>query len=104
MIEILFAKGFVKVLFATETFAVGLNMPTKTVIFTSYQKRDDRSDGFRVLYPSEYTQMAGRAGRRGKDTQGLVFYLPEREPETFENVKAMMTGHTAAVHSRMDLG
>jgi len=104
MIEILFAKGFVKVLFATETFAVGLNMPTKTVIFTSYQKRDDATDGFRVLYPSEYTQMAGRAGRRGKDTQGLVFYLPDREPESFENVKAMMTGHTATVHSRMDLG
>lgn len=72
MVELLFGKGYIKVLFATETFAVGLNMPTKTVIFTSMNKIT--SDGHRDLYAHEYTQMAGRAGRRGLDTIGHVIH------------------------------
>ena len=72
MVELLFGKGYIKVLFATETFAVGLNMPTKTVIFTSMNKFT--SDGPRDLYAHEYTQMAGRAGRRGLDTVGHVIH------------------------------
>jgi len=73
MVEILFGKGYIKLLFATETFAVGINMPTKTVIFSSLSKFDGR--GFRLLKSHEYTQMAGRAGRRGKDTKGYIFHL-----------------------------
>ena len=73
MIELLFDKGYVKLLFATETFAVGINMPTKTVIFTSLKKYD--GNGFRYLHSHEYTQMAGRAGRRGLDTRGYVYHL-----------------------------
>ena len=73
MIEILFGKGYIKLLFATETFAVGINMPTKSVIFTSLSKFDGK--GFRLLKSHEYTQMAGRAGRRGKDTKGYIFHL-----------------------------
>jgi superfamily II RNA helicase len=73
MIEILFGKGYIKLLFATETFAVGINMPTKTVIFSSLTKFDGR--GFRHIHAHEYTQMAGRAGRRGKDTKGYVIHL-----------------------------
>ena len=73
MIEHLFDKGFVKILFATETFAVGINMPTKSVIFTSMKKFDGTSERF--LLSHEYTQMAGRAGRRGLDTKGYVFHL-----------------------------
>ena len=72
MVEIMFGKGYIKVLFATETFAVGLNMPTKTVIFTAMNKFT--SDGPRDLYAHEYTQMAGRAGRRGLDTIGHVIH------------------------------
>ena len=52
----------VKVLFATETFAMGVGMPARTVIFSSLKKHDGK--GFRYLLPGEYTQMAGRAGRR----------------------------------------
>jgi superfamily II RNA helicase len=60
-------------LFATETFAVGINMPTKSVIFTGFDKFNGSS--MRMLYPHEYTQMAGRAGRRGLDTIGHVIHL-----------------------------
>lgn len=101
IVEVLFAKGFVKVLFATETFAVGINMPTKTVVFTSYRKVTDGGD-MRVLRTHEYIQMAGRAGRRGKDTEGLVLYLPAHRPESVEDVQAMMTGRSQQLESRMD--
>ena len=73
MIELLFSKGYIKLLFATETFAVGINMPTKTVIFTGFEKFN--GTGMRMIHPHEYTQMAGRAGRRGLDTIGHVIHL-----------------------------
>jgi len=101
IVEILFSKGLIKVLFATETFAVGLNMPTKTVIFTGLKKYDDSSDSMRLLSTDEYIQMAGRAGRRGKDTKGYVFYLPDRMPEMLEDMKKMMTGSKTKLQSRM---
>lgn len=72
MTELLFSKGYIKLLFATETFAVGLNMPTKTVIMSSFSKFN--GSGMQYLYPHEYTQMAGRAGRRGLDTIGHVIH------------------------------
>ena len=72
MIELLFDRGYVKLLFATETFSVGINMPTKTVLFSSLQKWDGK--GKRDLLPHEYTQMAGRAGRRGLDKIGHVIH------------------------------
>jgi superfamily II RNA helicase len=73
MIELLFSKGYIKLLFATETFAVGINMPTKTVIFSGLKKYDGIDN--RYLYSHEYTQMAGRAGRRGLDKIGNVIHL-----------------------------
>ena len=73
MIELVFEKGYIKMLFATETFAVGINMPTKTVLFTSFEKYN--GSHMRMLLPHEYTQMAGRAGRRGLDTVGHVIHL-----------------------------
>jgi len=73
MVELIFSKGYIKLLFATETFAVGINMPTKTVIFTSLTKFDGSYN--RALLSHEYTQMSGRAGRRGLDTVGYVFHL-----------------------------
>lgn len=72
MTELLFSKGYIKLLFATETFAVGLNMPTKTVIMSSFSKFN--GSGMQYLHPHEYTQMAGRAGRRGLDTIGHVIH------------------------------
>ena len=73
LVEILFAEGLLKVLFATETLAMGLNLPARTVVFSAAHKFDGRAR--RLLKPTEYTQMAGRAGRRGLDTQGYSVIL-----------------------------
>lgn len=102
IIEILFTKGYVKLLFATETFAVGLNMPTKTVVFLGVKKYDDTTDSFRVLRTDEYIQMAGRAGRRGKDKEGTVIYFPDSEPISTDEMRRMMCGGKARIESRMD--
>ena len=59
-----------QVLFATETFSTGLNMPAKTVVFTNARKFD--GGGFRWLTSGEYIQMSGRAGRRGLDDRGVT--------------------------------
>ena len=72
MVELLFEKNYIKLLFATETFAVGINMPTKTVIFTGMRKYNGTQ--MRNLYSQEYKQMAGRAGRRGIDKIGYVIH------------------------------
>lgn len=69
-VEELFQQGLVKVVFATETLAAGINMPARTTVISSLSKRTDR--GHRLLNPSEFLQMAGRAGRRGMDTMGYV--------------------------------
>ena len=102
IVEILFGRGLIKVMFCTETFAVGINMPTKTAVFLDYHKYDDQCNGLRCLFTDEYLQMAGRAGRRGIDTIGTVVYLPQRKPAFPEEVKSMMTGSTRAIESRMD--
>ncbi|VDN99532.1 unnamed protein product [Rodentolepis nana] len=73
LVEILFGEGYLKVLFATETFAMGLNMPARTVLFTATRKFDGQS--FRHLSSGEYIQMSGRAGRRGKDDRGTVILM-----------------------------
>lgn len=100
--EILFSKGFVKIMFCTETFAVGLNMPTKTVLFAGFKKYDDQTGGMRLLRTDEYIQMAGRAGRRGKDDKGVVIYLPDHEPVEPSEMKGMMKGSKPPIQSRMD--
>ena len=73
IVEILFSKGYIKMLFATESVAIGLNLPVKTCIFTDIYKHDGNS--MRVLQAHEYTQAAGRAGRLGLDTVGHVIHL-----------------------------
>jgi len=99
ILEILFSKGYIKVLFATETFAVGINMPTKTVVFTALEKFTDGR--MRSLTSSEYIQMAGRAGRRGKDERGLVIYLPQKDPLDMTSIRGILTGKSAKFGSRM---
>jgi superfamily II RNA helicase len=70
LVEELFQDGLIKVVFATETLAAGINMPARTTVISSLSKRTDA--GHRLLNPSEFLQMAGRAGRRGMDKQGYV--------------------------------
>lgn len=100
-IEILFAKSLVKVLFATETFAMGLNLPTKTVIFASVRKHDGRS--FRTLLPGEYTQMAGRAGRRGLDPTGTVMIMVDSEIPASSSFRELILGNPTKLHSQFRL-
>uniref|UniRef100_A0A0L8FQC8 Exosome RNA helicase MTR4 n=1 Tax=Octopus bimaculoides TaxID=37653 RepID=A0A0L8FQC8_OCTBM len=76
-IEILFAEGLIKALFATETFAMGLNMPARTVLFTSARKFDGKD--FRWITSGEYIQMSGRAGRRGIDDRGIVILMVDEK-------------------------
>merc|ERR1719193_185068 len=76
-IEILFGEGLLKALFATETFAMGLNMPARTVLFTSTQKFDGKD--FRFVTSGEYIQMSGRAGRRGLDDKGIVILMMDEK-------------------------
>ena len=102
IIEILFTKGYIKLLFCTETFAVGINMPTKTVVFTGLTKYDDSTGGMRLLRTDEYIQMAGRAGRRGKDTMGQVIFLPDRDPPSVAEMKTILKGGRPQIQSRMD--
>jgi antiviral helicase SKI2 len=103
LVEILFAQTLVKVLFATETFAMGLNLPTRTVVFSGYRKHDGHA--FRNLLPGEYTQMAGRAGRRGLDTVGSVIIVPpggdEAPPVT--DLRQMVLGEPSKLRSQFRL-
>ena len=73
IMEILYEKKHIKCLIATETFAIGLNMPTRTTIFSSLYKHDGTQ--LRLLQSHEFTQMAGRAGRRNLDKVGHVVLL-----------------------------
>lgn len=73
-VEVLTQKGILRVVFATETLAIGLNMPTRTVVFSSLNKPDEESGTQRLLTPAEYKQLIGRAGRRGYDTKGTVIF------------------------------
>ncbi|XP_063066221.1 exosome RNA helicase MTR4 isoform X2 [Engraulis encrasicolus] len=76
-IEILFSEGLLKALFATETFAMGINMPARTVLFTSARKFDGKD--FRWISSGEYIQMSGRAGRRGMDERGIVIFMVDEK-------------------------
>ncbi|PBP26654.1 DSHCT domain-containing protein [Diplocarpon rosae] len=103
VVEMLFAQTLVKVLFATETFAMGLNLPTRTVVFSGYRKHDGHS--FRNLLPGEYTQMAGRAGRRGLDPVGSVIIVApgggEAPPVT--ELRQMILGDPSKLRSQFRL-
>lgn len=102
MVEILYSKGYIKIVFCTETFAVGINMPTKTVIFTDISKFDGKTE--RVLYSHEYTQMAGRAGRRGMDTIGHVIHLNNIfRPIDLVSYKTMMKGKPQTLVSKFKI-
>ncbi|VVC41817.1 Hypothetical protein CINCED_3A007924 [Cinara cedri] len=85
-IEILFGEGLLKVLYATETFAMGLNMPARTVLFTACRKFDGKERRF--ITSGEYIQMSGRAGRRGLDDKGIVMLIIDEKvsPDTVRNI------------------
>lgn len=100
VIEILFQEGLIKLLFATETFSIGLNMPARTVIFTSARKFDGQD--FRWLSSGEYIQMSGRAGRRGLDSRGIVILMVEEKMDPLV-AKNMLKGQADPLNSAFHL-
>ncbi len=101
IVEMLYAKGYIKLLFATETFSIGVNMPTKTVIFTDMNKFDGVNK--RNLLAHEYTQMAGRAGRRGIDKVGHVIHLNNLFSIDSTSYKKVLSGIPQRLTSKFKL-
>ncbi|XP_032241598.2 exosome RNA helicase MTR4 [Nematostella vectensis] len=99
-IEILFSEGLIKALFATETFALGLNMPARTVVFSNARKFDGKD--FRFITSGEYIQMSGRAGRRGLDERGIVILIIDEKmgPDVG---KGLLKGHADPLNSAFHL-
>jgi superfamily II RNA helicase len=100
IVEILYAEELIKVLMVTETFAMGINMSIKTVVFCSVTKFDNQK---RILKSEEYQQMAGRAGRRGKDLLGTVIILPSKDFIDEEQAKKMILSPPQKIISKFSI-
>ncbi|RME53710.1 DEAD/DEAH box helicase [Candidatus Woesearchaeota archaeon] len=101
LVEDLFSKGLINVLYTTETFAVGINMPAKTVCFENLRKYDGIN--FRYLNSKEYFQIAGRAGRRGIDKEGFAYAMIHRRDFNYETIKKMTTKDVEPITSQFRL-
>lgn len=101
VVEILFSKGLVKVLFATETFAMGVNMPARAVVFSELRKHDGQK--FRDLLSNEYIQMSGRAGRRGLDDTGVVIIATLDKLPEIQTINNVVLGKSQKLESQFRL-
>jgi superfamily II RNA helicase len=99
--EVLFERGLVRVVFATETMSLGIHMPAKSVVIENLRKRSD--DGFRTLRVGELTQMAGRAGRRGIDSKGTCIVSVESR-DALEAALRLIEGEPEPIESRFRIG
>jgi len=100
LVERLFTSGLLRLLFTTETFALGINMPARTVVFSSLRKFDGVN--FDRLMTREYQQMAGRAGRLGLDEQGLVYAIVDPRDKLADLQKTIF-GQVEPIRSRFNL-
>ncbi len=96
VIEILFQESLIKVIFTTETFSMGINMPARSVVFTSIEKFDGAT--FRWLGGGEYIQMSGRAGRRGIDDRGTCMLIADKRLDS-DVAKGILKGQPDPLHS-----
>jgi len=101
VVERMFTSGLIKLLFTTETFAIGINMPARTVVFSSLRKFDGVQ--FDYLRTRDYMQMAGRAGRQGIDERGLVVSFLDARDLAEAPVKRLVSGKPEPVNSRFRL-
>ncbi len=101
VVERLFTSGLIKLLFTTETFALGINMPARTVLFSSLRKFDGVA--FDYLRTRDYLQMAGRAGRQGIDEAGLVLAHLDARDLFDAPVERLFTGRSEPIRSRFRL-
>lgn len=98
LVERLFTAGLIKLLFCTETFALGVNMPASSVIFDELEKFDGVD--FNYLMTREYNQMAGRAGRRGMDEVGYVYSQIIPEATDPRHIERLLYGDNEKINSR----
>ena len=96
IIESLFQQGLLKLVFATETLALGINMPARSVVIERLEKYD--GEGHVLLTPGQYTQLTGRAGRRGIDTIGHAVVLHQRSVD-FRQVASLVGTRSYPLHS-----
>jgi ATP-dependent RNA helicase HelY len=91
VIERLFVRGLIKVVFATETLALGINMPARSVVLERLVKFNGEQHA--DITPGEYTQLTGRAGRRGIDVEGhaVVTWTPEVDPRAVAGLASTRT-------------
>jgi len=101
LVERLFTSGLLKLLFTTETFALGINMPARTVVFNSLRKFDGVN--FDYMATRDYLQMAGRAGRQGIDQEGYVVSLLSQRDLIEAPLKRLILGRSEPVESRFRL-
>jgi superfamily II RNA helicase len=101
IVEVLLERKVLRVVYATETFAVGVNMPVRSVCFDTLQKYD--GSGYRPLSFQEYFQMAGRAGRRGADRQGTVISLVDFTHLARTTLPDWEDSKLEAIHSRLSI-
>jgi superfamily II RNA helicase len=101
LVERLFTSGLLKLLFTTETFALGINMPARSVIFSSLRKFDGVT--FDRLKARDYQQMAGRAGRQGIDSQGLVYSIIDDRRLKLPDLRSTIRGSIEPIRSRFKL-
>lgn len=101
VVERLFTSGMLKMLFTTETFALGINMPARTVVFDSLRKFDGVS--FDYMKTRDYMQMAGRAGRQGIDKNGLVISILDDEALQDAPLAELFGGKVEPIQSRFNL-
>lgn len=100
VIERLFTAKWIKLIFTTETFALGINMPAKTVVFDELKKFHGTHFGF--LKTRDYYQMAGRAGRRGMDAQGFVYSRLNPHYIPLPAVQRIVFGKPEAIESQLN--
>lgn len=103
IVELFISKKYIKLLFATESFAIGLDCPIKTAIFTGLTKFDGHEE--RYLQSHEYTQTSGRAGRRGIDTFGNVIHCNSlfRKMPTLTEYKTILEGKPPKLVSKFKI-
>jgi superfamily II RNA helicase len=101
VVERFFTSGLIKLLFTTETFALGINMPARTVVFNSLRKFDGVN--FDYMRTRDFLQMAGRAGRQGIDEEGLVYTLLSDKDLREAPLKRLLAGEPEPVNSRFRL-
>ncbi|EAX93837.1 DEAD/DEAH box helicase family protein [Trichomonas vaginalis G3] len=101
IVEILLADGYIKILFCTSTFAMGINVPARSCAFVSLEKYNGKEVA--SLTSTEYVQMSGRAGRRGLDSVGTSVILCFDQVPDFQYLTSLFQGKTEALQSQFKL-